>query len=122
MILNMVRTEQAAWGGDFDRHWHRVCNRRPGLARVMNGAGEAGCLEGLEPTAHGEYMKAVQGDAQAYKAANPGTQKFFDKMTALAVGFPKLGFEGRWEKMKDSCPVLFWQFVLTVATDSSLEK
>jgi hypothetical protein len=116
MILNFVRAEQADQGGDFDRHWHRVCNRRRGLVRIMNGGGNAGCLAGMEGTAHAEYMKAVQGDPQAYVAANPDTRKFFDKIAALAVGFPEIGFEGRWETMKERFPTLFWQFVLNCSS------
>ena len=117
MVLNIVRTEQADQGGDFDRHWHRVCNRRPGLVRIMNGAGDAGWLAGMEATAHAEYMKAAQGDAQAYAGANPSSGKFCDSMNALAVEFPELGFEGRWEKLNELYPVLFWQFVLSSAAD-----
>ena len=115
MILNIARTEQADQGGDFDRHWHRVCNRRPGLVRIMNGAGDAGWLAGLESAAHAEYMKAAQGDAQTPKKADPGTRKFLDSMNALAAEFPELGFEGRWEKIKELNPALFWKFVLTAA-------
>ena len=118
MILNIVRTEQAQQGGDFDRHWHRVCNRRPGLVRIMNSADDAGWLAGLEATAHAEYMQAVQGDAQAYAGANPDSRKFFEGIGALANEFPELGFEGRWEKLKELYRKLFWQFVLDAGSKS----
>jgi hypothetical protein len=120
MILNLVRTEQAHQGGDFDRHWHRVCNRRPGLVRIMNSAGDAGWLAGLEATAHAEYMQAVQGDVQAYVGENPDSRKFFEGIGALANEFPEIGFEGHWEKLKELDPKLFWQFVL--AAGSELEE
>ena len=102
----------------FDRHWHRVCNRRPGLVRIMNSADDAGWLAGLEATAHAEYMQAVQGDAQAYAGANPDSRKFFEGIGALANEFPELGFEGRWEKLKELYPKLFWQFVLDAGSKS----
>jgi hypothetical protein len=88
----------------------------------MNGAGDAGWLAGLESTAHAEYMEAVQGDAQAYKEANPGLRKFFDSMAALAVEFPELGFEGRWEKIKELHPKAFWEFVLSFVTEAEDAK
>jgi hypothetical protein len=48
-------------------------------------------------------------------ALNP---RFEKAMKGVTIEFPDLGFEGRWEKLKQLYPKLFWEFVLTVGTKS----
>ena len=162
MILNMVRTAQADQGGDFDQHWHRVCNRRPELLRIMNGAGDAGweALAELEPVAREEYLKAkanpnvfrqqindlrarmhakypglnatdlwakiVESDpklASQYHTENNASAPGFAKaMSSVMVDFPELASQGRWDKVKELYPEIFWPFVLSLAPNAPLEK
>lgn len=92
-----------------------VRNRLPGLARMENRQAGFDALTDLEPAAHQAYIE--DGDKAGQE--NPQVKALWDRfnqaMMALAVQFPTLGAEERWQKMKETCPEEFWEFVLAFA-------
>jgi hypothetical protein len=57
-----------------------------------------------------------------YRLEGAASEPHFEAvMQSVAIEFPDLGFEGRWEKMKELYPKLFWQFVLSVGSQSEKE-
>ncbi|MGD0261483.1 MAG: phage protease [Verrucomicrobiota bacterium] len=90
-----------------------IRNRFPGLVRMNNRQAGFDALADMEPIAHDAYLKC--GDT-ADPEANPQVKAlwpdFHEAMQLLAVQYPELGFDERWQKMKESLPEQFWKFVL----------
>jgi hypothetical protein len=47
---------------------------------------------------------------------------FHQGMNELVPQFPDLGVEARWDKLKETAPEAFWNFVLSVSSDLSNEN
>lgn len=57
-----------------------------------------------------------------YRLEEAASEPHFEAvMQSVVIEFPDLGFEDRWEKMKEKYPKLFWQFVLSVGSQSEKE-
>ena len=89
-----------------------IKNRFPRLARMENRKAGWEVLTELEPVARQAYMDVVQGPRED---AQPDSRwrGFFALFDTLAMEFPDLGYEGRWQKMKELYPATFLKFVLS---------
>lgn len=93
-----------------------IRNRLPQLFKVINRQAGWEALSDLEPAAHAAYLEAVRlppGDA----APRWRWEGLLDQMTDLALRNPDLGFEWRWQKLKESNPNYFWRFILSCVVE-----
>jgi hypothetical protein len=88
-----------------------IKNRFPRLARMENRQAGWDVLADLEPEARQAYMDAVQGTRNSMP--EPRLRTFLALVDGLATEFPDLGYEGRWQKMKELYPATFLNFVLS---------
>jgi len=90
-----------------------IRNRFPGLARMENRQAGFDALADMEPVAHDAYTEnGSTPNAQANPQVKAMWPDFHKAMQALAVQYPDLGVEERWQKLKETCPEEFWEFVL----------
>jgi hypothetical protein len=89
-----------------------VSNRHPRMARIANRQAGFDALADLEPVAHEKFLEAVQ--------MPPGTayprwrwEDFLARIAEMSVQYPDLGYEGRFQKLKETDPDLYWKWVLT---------
>ena len=107
-ILRLAQSRK--WPG-FSANVSYIKNRFPRLARMENRKAGWEALSDLEPVARKAYMDAVQGPSDAQQ--EPRWQGFFLLLDSLAAEFPDLGYEGRWQKMKELYPATFLNFILS---------
>jgi Mu-like prophage I protein len=101
-----AKANPGVFASRLDDAKEKLRSRFPGLCPEER----ARKLEEIQPQVMSQYRLE-----QA--ASNP---RFEAVMQGIIVEFPDLGFEGRWEKMKELYPKAFWKFVLDVG--SKLEQ
>lgn len=89
-----------------------IRNRFPRLARMVNRQAGWDALADLEPEAHAAYLQAVQ---RLRDDVFPKSrwEDFLATIDDLALAYPDLGYEGRYDKFKELYPKRFWSWVLT---------
>jgi len=111
--------------GTLSQNLVYVRNRSPRLAKMLNRK-DWDALEDLEPEARGWYSKVSSSGRDwrdfVFKKDDPEHQdknaerarsKFFVEIGNLITQFPDLGFLGRWDKLKEINPKVYWNFVLS---------
>jgi hypothetical protein len=72
------------------------------------------------------WQKLVESDSKLvsqYKTEAAASEPRFAKaMHEVMVQYPQLDFQGRWDKVKELEPDLFWAFVLSLAPNDPIEK
>jgi hypothetical protein len=98
--------------GSLAQNLMRISNRHPHLSRMANRQAGWDALAELEPTAHQAYAEAVQlspGDAEPIWR----WRSFLEMISDMAIQYPDLGFEGRYQQLKQANPQIFWKWVLS---------
>jgi hypothetical protein len=107
----ILRLAQSRKMPGFSANLSYIKNRFPRLARMENRQAGWDVLTELEPKAHQVFMDAVQGKSDSMP--EPHLRSFLALADGLAIEFPDLGYEGRWQKMKELYPATFLNFVLS---------
>jgi hypothetical protein len=72
------------------------------------------------------WAKIVESDpklaSQYQTEGNASAPGFAKAMSGVMVDFPQLDSQGRWDKVKELYPEIFWPFVLSLAPNAPLEK
>jgi hypothetical protein len=118
VILNFSRRN--CGGMSASQGLARAMRHFPALAKMLNRDADWKPLQDFEPAARCAYSKAAQSgglDKLYNDLVNSNERRsrkeFVDEIRDLTTKYPDLGFDGRWEKLRDENPWLYWKFVLT---------
>jgi hypothetical protein len=137
LLRELAQKHAAATNEGFASCWSSVCGRFPNLVAIANRrSGYDGKLADSEAAARKAYLKAC---ASSERISHPhtawkngtvsvmeamlanwdrGAADFLNKLQKLMIEYPEFGAEERLDKLKESDPDTYWNFVDYIAGES----
>jgi hypothetical protein len=96
----------------------KVSNRLPRLAKIANRQGGLDLLAEGESAARAAYSKAAyDGKLEDFTKAGSKGRRLAAAISQLGAEHPDLGYDGRYEKLKEESPITYWEYVAQFVPD-----